>query len=157
MAGNTEMASLDARHLCDVKGLLGTPIDLRDGESLGRLIVPVIGGSFAGERLRGTVLPIGADWLVSTRHGGRLDVRAVFLTDDGAHISLMYNGINSISPEIRARIMAGESVDPSSYYFRIAPFFETSDSRYAWLNSIVAIGYGTRNRDSVEYRVFEIT
>jgi hypothetical protein len=150
------MASLEARHLFDVKGLLAAPIDLRDDRSLGRLIVPVVGGSFEGERLRGTVLPIGADWLVSTRHGGRLDVRAVLRTDDGAHISMMYQGINSISAEIRARIMAGEAVDPASYYFRIAPFFEASDERYAWLNGIVAVGYGTRNPDSVEYRVFEI-
>jgi hypothetical protein len=150
------MASLDAEHLFDVKGVLGVPIDLRDETSLGRLIVPVVGGTFAGDRLRGTVLPIGADWLVSTRHGGRVDVRVVLRTDDGADISMMYWGINSISPEIRARIMAGESVDPANYYFRVAPFFETSNPRYAWLNGIVAIGYGTRNRDSVEYRVFEI-
>jgi hypothetical protein len=34
-----------------------------------------------------------------------------------------------------AALAAGRSVDPSSYYFRGATFFETGAARYAWLRS----------------------
>ena len=33
----------------------------------------------------------------------------------------------------------GEAVDPSEYYFRKAPFFETGSDKYGWLNRIAAV------------------
>lgn len=150
------MASLDARHLFDVTATVGAPVDLREPDGVGRLIVPVAGGTFAGERLRGTVLPIGADWLTMGREFNRIDVRASLRTDDGADILMTYQGVHTVGADVRARLAAGEEVDPSSYYFRTAPLFETSDPRYRWLAGIVSVGYGTRLRDSVAYRVYEI-
>ena len=43
-----------------------------------------------------------------------------------------------------ARLAQGETVDPSEYYFRVAPVFETGAERYAWLNKILAVGVGER-------------
>src|SRR5215467_4752093 len=45
------------------------------------------------------------------------------------------------------RLNRGESVDPSSYYFRTTPYFETSSENYAWLNRICAIATGSRAGD----------
>ena len=56
----------------------------------GRLgIVPVRGGTFEGERLRGRVLPHGADWVSWSASGAmRIDVRTALETDDGARHAL---------------------------------------------------------------------
>jgi Protein of unknown function (DUF3237) len=38
----------------------------------------------------------------------------------------------------------------------IAPRFETSDERYAWLNSVLAIGKGTVVGESRVYEIYEV-
>ena len=55
---------------------------------LGRLtIFPVVGGTFDGERLRGTGLPGGGDWVAATPGGTfELDLRVTLEADDGALI-----------------------------------------------------------------------
>jgi Protein of unknown function (DUF3237) len=50
-----------------------------------------------------------------------------------------------------------KTVDPGDYYFRIAPFFETAATQYAWLNNVIAIGIGDRRADGhVYYSIFEV-
>ena len=58
------------------------------------LIFPVTGGSFEGDRLRGTVLAGGGDW-VSPRADGSLslDLRVTLETDDGALIHMTFSGV----------------------------------------------------------------
>jgi len=124
----------------------------------GRRIAVVAGGAFEGPRLRGRVLP-GAvgDWLLERADGAlQLDVRGTLETDDGALIHMTYRGIRHGPAEVLARLARGETVDPSDYYFRIAPFFETGAERYAWLNRIVAVGVGDRRAAGPIYRVYEI-
>jgi hypothetical protein len=50
----------------------------------------------------------------------------------------------------------GESVDPSSYYFRTVPRFETSTQKYAFLNRIIAVGVGETRPDGAVHRIDEI-
>jgi hypothetical protein len=57
---------------------------------------------------------------------------------------------------VSAKLARDEQVDPSQYYLRIAPFFETGGARHAWLNNIVAVGLGERLPDGVVYQVFEV-
>jgi hypothetical protein len=83
-------------------------------------------------------------------------VRLLLRTDDNELILMTYSGRRHASPEVSARISSGESVGPSDYYLRTAPFFETSSRQYAWLNKIVSIGIGERVADGVTYDVFEI-
>ncbi len=54
------------------------------------------------------------------------------------------------------RVNRGEPVDPSEYYFRTAPFFETGSDKYGWLNRIVAVAMGSRNPTGPFYKVYEI-
>jgi hypothetical protein len=118
-------------------------------------IVP--GGSFAGERLSGTVLDGGADWQ-DMRHDGAtgLDVRLVLKTADDALIAMTYRGLRHGPADVIARLESGEAPDPASYYFRIAPLFETAAATYDWLNRVMAVGIGYRRADGVVYSVFEI-
>jgi hypothetical protein len=118
-------------------------------------IVP--GGSFDGDRLSGIVLDGGNDWQTLRSDGSvLLDVRLNLKTDDGDLVSMSYKGLRTGSPDILKRIDAGEAVDPSTYYFRINPIFETASTNYGWLNHILAIGAGFRAADGVIYSIFEV-
>jgi hypothetical protein len=55
-----------------------------------------------------------------------------------------------------ARLAAGETVDPATYYFRIAPVFETAANKYEWLNKVVAVGTGRRDPMGPTYVVEEV-
>jgi hypothetical protein len=123
-----------------------------------RRIIPVAGGEFSGDRLRGTVLPhAGSDWLLERGDGAfQQDARFVLETDDGAIIAMSYRGVRHASAEVAARIARGEPVEPTDYYLRTAPFFETAAERYDWINRILAIGVGRRIPDGVSYDVFEV-
>jgi hypothetical protein len=123
-----------------------------------RRIVPVAGGEFTGDRLRGTVLAhAGSDWLLERADGAfQQDARITLETDDGALIAMSYRGVRHASTEVAARLARGEQVEPTEYYLRTAPFFETAADAYHWLNRIVAIGVGRRVPDGVTYDVFEV-
>jgi hypothetical protein len=69
---------------------------------------------------------------------------------------MTYRGVRHAPPEVNARIARSEPVAASEYYLRTAPFFETSSSKYAWLNTIVSVGVGERRPNDVVYQVFEI-
>ena len=138
------------------------PMDDLSGAPLGqRLIAIGTGGTFSGPRLRGRVLEGGGDWLIRTPTGmGQLDVRLTLQTDDGALIYMTYGGRVDLSDALMGRILAGEAIDPATYYFRTAPYFETGAERYAWLNNLVAVGVGRiinqDGRNGVGYAVFAV-
>ena len=114
-------------------------------------------GRFQGERLRGEVLPGGSDWQTALADGTiLLDAKLPLRTEDGAHIIMTYRGVRAASPEVLARMTAGEDVDPREYHFRINPTFFTSDPRYDWLNRVVAFGLGQRLPSGPVYNVFEL-
>ena len=69
---------------------------------------------------------------------------------------MRYQGLRHGPPDVMARLDKGEAVDPASYYFRIAPTFETAAPQYDWLNRIMAIGAGYRRADGPIYSVFEV-
>jgi hypothetical protein len=47
-------------------------------------------------------------------------------------------------------------VDPSTYYFRTTPRFETSHPKYAFLNRLVAVSSGDRRVAGPIYTIDEI-
>lgn len=118
-------------------------------------IVP--GGEFEGDRMSGVVLDGGADWQSVRADGSTtLDVRLVLKTADNALITMRYQGIRHGPADVIARMEGGEAVDASSYYFRIAPMFETADSRYDFLNRVLAVGVGHRQAGGPVYSIFEL-
>lgn len=127
-----------------------TPFGLRHVDLLGS-------GTFEGPKLCGTVLPGGIDQKLIRADGAMTpNVRLVLKTDDEALIYMHYTGVRHGSAEVMQRIAGGESVDPSEYYLRNAPFFETAAPKYDWLNRIVSVGVGRRMPDHAAYDVFEI-
>ncbi len=122
-----------------------------------RRIGLVSGGQFEGSKLKGKVLPGGADWIIARPDGSTtLDVRIVLETDDGATIGMTYRGMRHGPAAIMEKLNAGEFVDPSQYYFRTAVSFETAAPRYDWLNRIIAVGTGSRPPEGPIYDIFEV-
>ena len=150
--------TLRSEFLCTLTGYVAAPRDIGATPRGTRRYYPAIGGSFEGPRLRGEVLPDGGDWLLSARMAcWNRTFRITLKTDDDALIYVRYAGLRHGPPQIMARLAQGEVVDPSEYYFRVAPVFETGAERYAWLNNILAVGVGERlPPNMVRYSIFEI-
>ncbi len=106
-----------------------------------RIIAAVSGGSFSGPKLAGTIAPLtGGDWVtVRADKSLRIDVRLVLLTEDGATIYMYYGGI----------LIDGKA--------RTAPYFETGDERYTWLNNVQAVGIGTLGPTGPTYEVYALS
>jgi hypothetical protein len=151
------MTELKSEFLCEVSVDLEEPLDMGATPHGVRRIYVVKGGTFEGPKLKGQLLPGGGDWLLLRPDGaGELDVRATMRTDDGHIIYIYYRGILHGPPEVAARILQGEAPDPSEYYFRTAPFFETGSEKYGWLNRTVAAGIGKVGPNWVGYTVYAI-
>src|SRR5581483_23073 len=134
--------TLQSEFLFDLELTTGTPtaVGFPGGE---RSIVGVTGGSFAGPRLKGTVVGAGGDWIVRRPDGSSvLDVRLIVTTDDGERIFVTWRGV----------AYAGES----GLVARIVPMFETSSAKYAWLNTVVSVGVYRPAAGKVAYRVYRI-
>jgi hypothetical protein len=116
--------------------------DIGTGPFGTRQIANITGGKFAGDRLSGTTVGAGADWLLIGGDGfGRLDVRATFKTDDGANIYVQYH----------------ESTEFGDQYFFINPRMETGDERYAWVNQTMFLGHGrVVAGPAVEYVIYRV-
>jgi len=148
---------LNSRPLFRIKADVAEPQVTADGPYGVRRFIPVTGGTFEGDRLRGVLLPGGADAQMIRADGhAELDVRVALQTDDGAIIYMKGLGLRAATPEVAARMAAGENVDRSEYYFREAMQFEAPPGAYAWMNAILAVGVGERTPDQVLLDVFEI-
>jgi len=147
----------ELRHLCEMHVKFALPMELGDVPGGRRRIIPIIGGEVEGERLSGRILDPGAD--LQTVHADgttELHARHSIRTHDGALIDFRNFGFRHGPPEVMARLARGEDVDPSQYYMRTHPRFETGDGRYSWLNRMICVGTGGRHRDHVRISVFEV-
>src|SRR5439155_410211 len=135
------------------------PVTVGAGPYGTRLFFEVVGGSFEGKRLNGKVLSGGGDWLLAGADGfARLDVRAQFLTDDGAAIYSSYGGLLQMTPKVQAAFAdPNASTDFADQYFRTTPRFETGDPRYAWLNQCMFVSEGRiLPGRTVEYKCYRV-
>jgi Protein of unknown function (DUF3237) len=124
----------------------------------GRSLFPVDGGTFEGDRLKGTVNPDGADWVQWRSDGAMMiDVRLTLKTHDGADIAMSYVGLAYAEPETMERFKRREKLAFEDVYARTTPRFETASPNYSWLNRVVAVANGMRTPgDGPVYHVFEI-
>lgn len=143
--------------LMEYHATLKAPMVIGTGPFGTRQIFDVTGGEFHGPRLRGRILPSGADWLLIGSDGvGRLDVRATLETDDGALIYLSYFGVLHLNEEVMQKVADGGTTEYGDTYFFTQPRFETGDPRYAWLNGIAALAQGKVAPQRVDYRVYQV-
>lgn len=148
----------------DLQHCFDATIDLAPAQDLGttpaghRRLIPIIGGHFAGPRLRGRVLPGGADWQVVHADGtALLEARYALETDDGALIQVRNVGYRHGPPEVLEALARGEDVPPDAYYFRTTPWLETGAAAYAWLNRTVFVASGARRAEAVVLQVHAVT
>jgi hypothetical protein len=122
-----------------------------------RRIINILGGTVEGPKLQGKILPGGADWQIVRADGVvHLTARYTVATETGGQILVNSEGYRHGPPEVMARLARDETVDRSRYYFRAFMRFETADPHAAWLNRILAVGYGARENRAVRLDVHEV-
>jgi len=122
-----------------------------------RRLIPILGGEAIGDGWRARVLPGGADFqLVVSDTLAELDARYVLETDGGDMIYVRNRAIRSGPPDLMARLVRGEPVDPALIYFRCAPSFETMSASLGWINERMFVGTGARYPDKVVMTFFEL-
>ena len=148
---------MDARLLMMLEVVVAGPQRVGAGPHGTRITAPITDGHFEGPRLRGRVLPGGGDWTLLRADGVlELDLRVTLETDDGALIHMTSFGLRHGPADVIAALGRGESVDPSAYYFRTLPRFETGHPKYEFLNRLVAVASGDRRPQGPIYTVDEI-
>jgi hypothetical protein len=134
---------------------VGPPCEIGPTPGGVRRIIPITGGSVAGPKLNGRVLPVGADYqtLVSDTLT-ELEARYAIETPEGERISVTNLGLRTGQAEDIARLVRGEPVDPERIYFRCTPRLVSSGPTWAWLAERVLLGVGRRHPDRVDLDVF---
>ena len=140
-----------------VRATLAEPLELGLTPWGRRRVIGITGGEVDGPLLRGRVLPGGADWQIVHEDGAAtIDTRYTLEAHDGALIYVATRGCRTGPREVLQRIAAGETVDPSEYYFRVSIQYETSAPEYEWLNWVVAVASALRLADQVEYDAYVV-
>jgi hypothetical protein len=133
------------------------PLELGHTHLGRRRVIAITGGSVAGPRLNGMVLPGGADWQIIRADGvAELEARYTLRAADGGLISVVNRGLRHAPDAVMKKLIAGEPVDPAAYYFRCAPIFETAAPAHQWLVRTVFVASGARHPDRVEIDVFAV-
>jgi len=136
--------SIDLIPLCSIDLTMGTQRLVGSGPAGFRAVVDTGSGVVRGDRLSGTIVGAGGDWLVVNGPVATIDVRSTIETHDGALVYVRYGG--------RSDFSGGPGAAP----IHIAPVFETGDERYAWLNLVQAVGKGTLAGESLTYELYEV-
>jgi len=122
-----------------------------------RRLIPILGGEARGTDWTARVLPGGADYqLIVSPRLAELDARYVLETDAGDLIFVKNRALRAAAPDITARLLRGEPVDPLQVYFRCSPSFETASVALGWIAERIFIGCGVRRPSSVEMQFFTV-
>jgi len=128
--------------LCTLTLGLGPFVTQLDGPLGRRSVLHVPSVAVEGERITAHLKDYWTDASIQVGDVVTLSVRGVIETDDGATIYVSYQG------------RADVTKTPTYYY--CAPYFETDDPRYAWLNGIQAVGRGAIDGGVLVYEWFEV-
>lgn len=122
-----------------------------------RRLIPILGGQARGTGWTARVLPGGADYqLIVSPRLAELDARYVLETDAGDLIYVQNRALRAAAPEVTARLLRGEPVDPAQVYFRCSPSFETASPALGWIAERLFIGSGVRRPERVEMQFFTV-
>lgn len=129
---------------------VAAPIEQGQAEGGRKRFIAITGGTVAGPRLAGEVLPGGGDWQV-IEDGGltRIEARYFVKATDGTVIEIVNPGVRVAAPEVIERLARGEEVDPGAYYFRTAPRFSVRAGPHDWLRRAAFVARGIRKPDRV--------
>jgi Protein of unknown function (DUF3237) len=147
----------DLAFIFEINAQVGAPLDVGDTPRGRRRIIPIAGGTLQGPGIEGRVLSGGADWQI-VRPDGAVELHARYTVEivGKGLLYIVNEGIRRATPEIMARLNAGETVDQSRYYFRTAPRFETAIPEYTWLMDSIFVGTAQRNPHDVRVRFWKV-
>ena len=152
------MIPYEMEHLFTYSAAVREPVVVSPpGEGDIRINFYVAEGKAWGPKLKGRLLPVGADWMTLRTDGmAVLDVRAAIETDDGAHIDVVYNGLLDMGHDGYARFQKGEI--PELVRIHAAPRLRTAHPDYVWLNRLqcVNVGEGRLRQNQVTYDVYAL-
>lgn len=148
------METLEAEEIFTITATLNPPY--LDGQ---RIIATINSGVVKG-KINGKVLPVGGEFgTFVTLETYKVDVRAAIQSDDNAVIYITYRGYMHADVDTLKMLFSpeGKQVDPSKYYWRTNPVFETSAPQYDWLNYTVGVGFGSyTDQGEVLYKIYAI-
>lgn len=124
-----------------------------------RGFVAVQGGEIEGPRLGGRVLPqSGGDW-PRFWPGGLVEFDAHYQLEasDGTPIYIHNQGLARVTPEVLARMEAGQPVAPHETCCRVTPRFEVPPGPHEWLAHTVFVGTGERRGARSVFEYYEVT
>ena len=156
-AGNGELQPPRLTLAFEARITLAPPIEQGVVDGKRTRFIPITGGTIKGPKLNGVILAGGGDWQ-SIHPDGLTEIYARYSmkADDGTVIAITNPGVRVASPEVIARLAAGEDVDPSLYYFRTTPVFEVAAGPHDWMRRSVFVARGIRKPDHVVIEVFEV-
>lgn len=120
------------------------------------MFTPITGGEVEGPRLNGVVLPGGGDWSTTRGRVTELDARYLLQADDGAVIDIVNRGFWRCDPAIEERLIAGEHLPETEYYYRTSPTFRTDAPAHQWLCESVFVGMARGDDECVNIRFYEV-
>ena len=119
-----------------------TPLGLRQR-------APIIGGTFSGPGIAGTVLNGGADWQLR-RADGSLRIEADYMIETDDHVQIHVRNVGVVLPP-----SAGKRAYPFA-----APEFEAPLGRYGWLNDTLFIStitpIGSKEKAAVRITIYRL-
>jgi hypothetical protein len=153
------MIDYKLEHIFSYTGALASPPEMIGPVPEGiRVNFYSSGGEITGPKVRGTIRPVGGDWVTMRRDGvAFLDVRATFETHDGALILVTYQGLADFGEDGHDKFLRGEL--PPVVQIRTSPRFVTSHPEYLWLNRLHCLGVGEYRAAANEasYDVYAVT
>ena len=156
--GATTPATPTLEFVFEARVTLGPPQELGSSAASRSRFVPITGGTVAGPRLNGIVLSGGGDWQeIGTDGVTAIHARYILNAQDGTPIAVDNPGVRVASPDIIARLTAGEDLDPALYYFRTTPSFQVAAGPHDWLRRSVFVCQGIRHPQSVVLRYFRVS
>ncbi|WP_219414126.1 DUF3237 family protein [Pseudonocardia nigra] len=143
--------------LATVEVKVGAPVEIGRTPEGHRRIIPIVGGIVTGPQLRGTVLPVGADYQL-LRSDTLTDLQAQYAieTVEGERIYVSNSGLRAGAAEDIAALVRGEPVPPERIYFRCTPRLSSPSPRWAWLTERILVGTGERHPDRVRLHLWVV-
>lgn len=152
-----DLPTPELKFFADLSVLVDKPQEVGATVHGQRRVIPILGGEVHGNGWTARVLRGGADFqMIVNQSLAELDARYVLETDAGDLIFVQNRAVRTASPEVMARLIRGEKVDPQLVYFRCTPQFETASKSLSWISEKLFIGTGARHPDKVVMRFFEV-
>lgn len=152
------MNQIGYEEVFSIQIVVDKPIVVGQDDQIGRRqLIPILSGEVIGNGFKGKVLPGGVDSQIIRPNGKcELSARYAIELNDGATIYIENNGIRTVPKEYVEDVKSGKFVDPSVYYFRTVPNFETYHEKYKWMMNCMFICHAVRLPDIVELKFYKV-